>query len=181
MELGQNAVVHATPAVVLDVEIVRRNELTDSWSEDRADDSDNRLLGSSLVAEGDDHGPLGRQMALIDSAGDVLLGAEEVEIDRRVGVLHGGVPFVGPSHGYSDGILGFDADVHIASTGCGMVHAAAVQASGFHRDGFVVGGRPVEDAMVLRARDRGESADQQRGEDAKIPHSRSIYRVQAAT
>ena len=120
-------------------------------------------------------------MALIDGAGNVLLGAEEVEIDGRVGVLHGGVPFVGPSHGYSDGILGFDADVHIAATGCGMVHAAAVQAGGFHRNGFVVGWRPVEDTMVLRARARGEGAGQQRGEDTKIPHSKSIYRVQAAT
>jgi len=37
VELGQDAVVHATPAVVLDVEIVGRNELLRGGPEDHAD------------------------------------------------------------------------------------------------------------------------------------------------
>lgn len=72
VKLGQDAIVHAIPGVVLDVEIVGRNELLHAGSEDRADGCDDRLLRAALVMEGDDHGPLGRQMALVSAAGNVL-------------------------------------------------------------------------------------------------------------
>ena len=155
VELGQDAVVHTIPAVVLDVEIVRRNELLRGGSEDHADGRDHRLLRPALVVEGDDHGPLGRQMALVSRAGDMLLHAKEVEIYGRVGMLHRGVPFVGPGHGDGDGISRLDANVQVAASGCGMVDAAGVQAGGFHGDGLGVGRSPVKDAIVLRARGGG--------------------------
>ncbi len=178
VELGQDAVVHAIPAVVLDVEIVGRNELLRGGSEDHADGRDDRLLGPALVVEGNDHGPLGRQMALVSRSGDVLVHAEEVEIHGRVGMLHRGVPFVGPGHGDGHGISRLDANVQVAASGCGMIHAAGVQAGGFHGDGLAVGGSPVEDAIILRVGRDDKGADEYRAEDRKMLHSRSICRVQ---
>ena len=66
VELGQNAIVHTRPPVVLDVEIVGGNELPDAGPEDGADRRDDGLLGLALVAEGDDHGALGGKMALVN-------------------------------------------------------------------------------------------------------------------
>ena len=103
-------------------------------------------------------------MALVNRAGDMLLHAKKAEIHRRVGVLHGGVPFVGPSHGDGHGISGFNADVEVAASGCGMVDAAGVQAGGIHGDGLAVGGGPVEDAIVLSARGDGKGADEHCGD-----------------
>lgn len=179
VEFGQDAIVHTTPTVVLNVEIVGRNELADTGSEDRTDGRDDWLLGPALVAEGDDHGPLGRKMALVNCAGDMLLHAQEAEIRGRVGLLNRVGPFVGPGHGDGDGISGLDADVHVATSGSRMVDAAGVQAGGLHGDRLAVGRSPVEDAIVLRARDSGR--DEQRGKDGKIPHTKSIRRVQAST
>jgi len=111
----------------------------------------------------------------------VLLNAEEVEIHGRVGMLHRRVPFVGPSHRDGDGISRFDINVHVAASGCGMIHAAGVHAGGLHGNGLSVRGSPVEDAVIiiLRVRDCGEDADEYRAEDRKMLHTRSICRVQA--
>ena len=75
VEFGQDAIVHTSPAVVLDMEVVGRNELLRAGSEDGADRGDNRLLRPALVAEDNNHGPLGRQVALVDRVGDMLLHA----------------------------------------------------------------------------------------------------------
>src|SRR5580704_17786491 len=83
--------------VILDVEIVGGDELPRARSEDGADGGDDGLLGPALIAEGNDDGAFGGKMTLVNRAGDVLLHAEEAEIRRSFGVLHGGVPFVGPS------------------------------------------------------------------------------------
>ncbi len=53
MELRLNGV------VVLDAEIVGRNELPNSGSEDGANRGEDGLLGFALIAEGDDHRPIG--------------------------------------------------------------------------------------------------------------------------
>src|SRR5262249_39762455 len=156
-----NAVVHTTPRVVLDANVVARNELLRGGTEDRANGRDDRLLRTALVAEGDDHGPLGRQMALVNGAGDVLLDAEELEVHRCARILNRGVPFVGPGHGDGDGISRFDADVEVAASSCGMVSATRVHAGGLHRNGLAVRRSPVEDAIVLRARDADEGTDKQ--------------------
>jgi len=132
--------------------------------EDHADGRDNRLLRPALVVESDDHGPLRGQMALVSRTGDVLPHAEEVEIHGRVGMLHRGVPFVGPGHGNGDGISRLDANVQVAASGCGMVNAGSVQAGGLHRAGLAVGWSPVKDAIVLRIRDGGKGADEQPGD-----------------
>jgi hypothetical protein len=63
-------------------------------------------------------------MALVSRAGDMLLDAEELEIYGRAGILHGGVPFVGPGHGDGDGVARLDANVQVATSGCRMVDAA---------------------------------------------------------
>ena len=164
-ETGQHAIIYASPTVVLDADIAGGNELLHTRTKDRADGGDNRLLRTALVVEGDDHRPLGRQMALISRTGDMLLYAQEAEIHGRVGILHGGVPFIGPDHCDGDGISRLDANVHIAASGCGMVNAAGVEAGGFHGDGLGVGGSPVENAIViiLRARGGGKGVDEYRG------------------
>ena len=181
VEFGQDAIVHTAPAVVLDVEVVGRNELLRGGSEDCADRRDNRLLRPALVAEGKDHEPLGRQMTLVDRVGDMLLHAEEAEIRRGVGMLRRGIPFVGPGHGDGDGISRLDADVHVSTSGCRMVNATGVEAGGLHGDGLGVGRGPIEDAIILRVGGVGEGADEYRGEDRKMLHSKSICRVQVKT
>ena len=181
VELGQDAIVHTIPCVVLDVEVVGRHELPRAGPENHADGRDDRLFRFALVAEGDDHRALRGQMALIDRIGDMLLHAEKVEVKGGIGMLHRGGPFVGPSHGDGDGISRLDADMHVATSGRRMVDAAAVPTGGLHGDGLVVGRGPVENAIILRARDGGEGAEQQRGEDGEIPHIQSICRVQAST
>ena len=87
------------------MEIVGRNELLRSGSEDGANGGEDGLLGPALIAEGDDHRPIGGKMALVNRAGDMFLHAEEAEIPGAP-ELHGGVPFVGPSHGHGDRISG---------------------------------------------------------------------------
>ena len=173
-ETGQNAIVHARPAEVLDVEIVGRHELSHARSEDGADRRDDRLLRLALVMESDDHGALGRKVTLVDRAGDMLLHAEEVESRRSVRVLRRGVPFVGPGHGHGDRIPGVDLHMHVAASGSRMVDAAVVQAGWFERDRLAVGRSPVEHAIVLRRRNGDEGADQQRDENRKVPHPISI-------
>ena len=170
IETRQHAVVHAIPAVVLDVKIVGRNELLGAGSEDYADGRDDRLFRPPLIAESDNHGPLRRQMAFVNSAGDMLLDAEEAEIYGSVGILHRGVPFVGPSHSDGNGISGVDANVHVAASSGRMVNAAGVQAGGFQGNGLAVSRSPVENPIVLRARNGGESADEQRDQDGKTLH-----------
>src|SRR5579862_2257144 len=66
--------------VVLDVKIVRRNELPHSGSEDGANRSDDGPLGPALVVKRDNHRPFGRKMTLVNRAGDMLLHAEETEM-----------------------------------------------------------------------------------------------------
>src|SRR5580692_9848824 len=162
--------------VVLDVEIVGGDELPRSGSEDGANRGEGGLLGPAFVAEGDDHGAFGGKMTLVNRAGDMLLHAEEAEIRRGSG-LHGGVPFVGPSHGYGDRVSGVDLHVHAAAPDSGMVDAAGVEAGGLQRDGLAVGGSP--DSAILRIGVRGQDAEQQRGENGKVPHIRSICWVRA--
>jgi hypothetical protein len=166
VELGLKAI------VVLDVEIVGGKELAGSRSEDGANRGEDGLLGPALIAEGDDHGPIGGKMTLVNRAGDMLLHAEEAEIHRGFGVLHGGVPFVSPSHGHGDRVSGVDLHVHAATPDSGMVDAAGVEAGGLQRDRLAVGSSP--DNGILRLRVRGQGAEQQRGENGKVPHTRSI-------
>jgi hypothetical protein len=159
--------------VVLDVEIVGGKELPRSGSEDGADGGEDGLLGSALIAEGDDHGPIGGKMTLVNRAGDVLLHAEQAEIRRGCGVPHGGVPFVGPSHGHGDRVSGVDLHVHAAAPDRGMVDAAGVEAGGLQRDGLAVGSSP--DNGILRMRVRRQGAEQQRGENGKVPHTKKYW------
>jgi hypothetical protein len=165
MELRLNAI------VVLDVEIVGRNELLYSGSENGADSAEDGLLGPALVAEGNDHRAFGRKMALVNRAGDVLLHTEEAEI-RRSSRLHGGVPFIGPSHGHGDRVSGVDLHVHAAAPNGGMIDAAAMKTGWLQRDVLAVGSAPVH----LRVGVRGHCAKQQRGKNGKVPHVRSICR-----
>ncbi len=132
---------------VLDVEIVGRNELPRSGSEDGANGGEDGLLGPALIAEGDDHRPIGGKMALVNRAGDMLLHAEEAEIPRSSG-LHGGVPFVGPSHRHGDRVSGVDLHMHVAAPDSGIVDAARVQAGRLQRNGRAVGRSP--DNGILR-------------------------------
>lgn len=141
VELRLNAI------VVLDVEIVGRNELPRSGSENGANGGEDGFLGPALIAEGDDHRPIRGKVTLVNRAGDMLLYAEEVEIRRGSGA-HGGVPFVGPSHGHGDRVSGVNLHVQAAASDSGMVDAASVQAGGFQRNGLAVGSSP--DNGILR-------------------------------
>ncbi len=149
--------------VVLDVEIVGGHELPRSRSEDGTNGREDGLLGPALIAEGDDHPPFGGKMTLVNGAGDMLLHAEEAEIRGGSGAPHGGVPFVGPSHGHGDWVSGIDLHMHVAAPDSGTVHAAGVQASGLQGDGRAVGGSPYNG--ILRMRVRGQGAEQQRSEN----------------
>ncbi len=173
VELGQDAVVHAIPGVILDADVVRRNELANAGSEDGSNGRDDGPFGPALIAEGDDHRALGRQMTFVDRVNDVLLNADETEIQWRLGVLHGVVPRIGPYHGDSHRIAGFDLDMHIAAAGCGTVRASRMNACGLHRDGFVVGRSPVENAIVLAECECGAGV-KQRGKYAEFSHTTSI-------
>jgi hypothetical protein len=173
VELGLNAI------VVLDVKIVGGNELPRSGSEDDANGAKDGLLGPALIAEGDDHRSIGGKMTLINRAGDTLLHAEEVEVRGGLGVPHGGVPFVGRNHGNGDRISGVDLHMHAATPDRGVVDTAGVQAGGLQGDRRAVSGSP--DNSILRIRVRGECAEQQRGENRKVPHPRSIGRGHART
>src|SRR4029077_17074544 len=101
---------------VLDVKVVGGKEWARSGSEDCANGREDGPLGPALIAESDDHGPVGGKMTLKDRAGDMLLLAEEAEIHRGSGVLYGGVPCVGPSHGYGDRVSGVDLHMHVSAT-----------------------------------------------------------------
>lgn len=173
VELGQDAVVHAIPSVVLDVEVVGRNKLADAGSEDGSDGRDDRLFRLPLVVEGNDHGALGRQMTLVNRADHVLFDAGEAEVHRCVGMLHRVVPLIGPGHGDGHGIAGFDLDVHVAAAGGWTIRAPGMEACGLHGNGFVVGWSPVEDAIVLAECKRGAGAEQ-RGEPTEVSHITSI-------
>src|SRR6266481_958022 len=164
--------------VVLDVEIVGGKELPRSRSEDRANGGEDGLLGPALIAESDDHGPIGGKMTLINRAGDMLLHAEEAEIPRG-SRAHGGIPFIGPSHGHGDRVSGVDLHMHVSAPDSGTVDAAGVQAGGLQRNGLAVGGSP--DNLILRIRVRGQGAEQQHGENRQVPHTRSIGWVHART
>jgi hypothetical protein len=161
--------------VVLDVEIVGGNELPRSGSEDGANRGDDGLLGPALIAEGDNHGPFGGKMTLVNRAGDMLLHAEEAEIRRGSGRLHGSVPFVRPSHGHRDRVSGVDLHMHVAAPDSRTVDAAGVEAGGLQRDRLAVGGSPVEN-RILRIRVRGEGAQQHCGEKGKLPHIGSHWK-----
>src|SRR6202140_4746396 len=162
--------------VVLDVEIVGGKELPRSRSEDDANGAEDGLLGPAFIAEDDNHGPFGGKMTLVNRAGDMLLHAEEAEIRRGSGA-HGGVPFVGPSHGHGDRVPGVDLHMHVAAPDSGMVTAAGVQAGGLQRDRLAVGGSPYNG--TLRIWVCGQGGEQQRGENRKVPHARSICWVHA--
>src|SRR5438270_463475 len=56
---------------VLDVKIVGGKELPRSGSEDDANAGEDGSLGPALIAEGDDHGPIGGKMTLVNRAGDM--------------------------------------------------------------------------------------------------------------
>src|ERR1700686_991151 len=133
--------------VILDVKIVGGKELPRSRSEDGANGCKDGLLGPALIAEGDDHGPFGGKMTLVNRAGDMLLHAEEAEI-RSGSRAHGGVPFVGPSHGHGDRVSGIDLHMHVAAPDRGTVDAARVQAGGLQRDRLAVSGGPYD--RILR-------------------------------
>jgi len=165
--------------VVLDVEIVGGHEWPRAGSEDGANGGEGGLFGPALIAEGDDHRALGGKMTLVNRAGDMLLHAKEGEIRRGSGLPHGGVPFVGPSHGNGDWVSGVDVHVHAAAPDSGTVYAGAVEAGGLQRDRLAVGSSP--DNGILRIRVRGQGAEQQRGENEKVLHTRSICRVDART
>ena len=164
MELGLDAVVDTTPAVVLDVEIVRGNELPNVRAKDGADGGYDRAFGLAFVPDGENHRALRGKMTFIDRADDMLLHAEEAEVCGSFGMLHRVVPFVGPSHRQGDGKSRLDADVHVAASGSGMIDAAGVEAGGFHRDGLAVGWSPVENT-VLPESERDKSAEQRAGDD----------------
>src|SRR5579863_4747431 len=163
---------------VLDVQIVGGNEWPRSGAEHCANGGKGGPLGPALVAEGDDHGAIGGEVALVNRAGDVLLHAEKAEMHRGSGA-HGGVPLVFPSHGDGDRVSGVDLDVHVSAADGGMVDEADVQAGGFQGDGLAVGGGP--DNLILRMRVRGQGAEQKRGENRKVLHNRSIGRGHALT
>jgi len=173
VELGLNE------TVVLDVKIVGGKELPRPGSEDGANRGDDGLLGPALIAEGDDHGPFGGKVTLVNRAGDMLLNAEEVEI-RRGSKVHGGVPFVGPSHGHGDRVSGVDLHMHVAAPDSRMVDAAGVEAGGLQRNRLAVGGSPVENG-ILRIRVRSEGAEKHDGENGKFPHTRSICWLNTCT
>ena len=164
--------------VVLDVEIVGGKEWPRTRSEDGANVGNDGFLGPALVVEGDDHGAFGGKMTLVNRAGDMLLHAEEAEIRRGAGA-HGGVPFVGPSHGHGDRISGVDLHMHASAPDRGIVDAPGVEAGGFQRDRLTVGSKP--DNLILGIGVRGQGAEQQRGEKRKVPHATSIGWVQART
>jgi hypothetical protein len=165
--------------IVLDVEIVGGNELPHSRSEHGANGREDGLLGPALIAEGDDHPPFGGKMTLVNRAGDMLLHAEEAEIRRGSGAPHGGVPFVGPSHGHGDRVSGVDLHMHVAAPDSGIVDLAAVQAGGLQGDRLAVGGNPYNGIRGMQV--RGQGGEQQRGENRKVPHIRSIGWVHART
>ena len=169
VELGLYAVVDTTPAVVLDVEIVRGNELPDAGTEDGADGGYDGAFGLALVPDGENHGALGGKVTFIDRAHDMLFYAEEAEVRGSFGMLHRVVPLVRPSHRYGDGKSGLDADVHVAPSGSGVVDPAGVKAGGLHGNGFVVGGSPVENT-VLSESERSEGA-QQRTDNSGVSHN----------
>jgi len=160
-------------AVILDVEIVGGHELARARSEDGANGGDDGLLGPALIVEGDDHGAFRGKMTLVNCEGDMLHRAEEAEMGRSFGVLHGSVPFVGPSHGHGDGVSGVDLHMHVAAPDSGTIDAGGMKAGGLQRDRLAVGRNPV-DSGILRTRGRGQGAEQQHGENRKVPHSRSI-------
>src|ERR1700722_13915139 len=164
--------------VVLDVEIVGGKELPRSGSEDGTNGSDDGLFGPALIAEGDDHGPIGGKMTLVNRAGDMLPHAEEAEIRTGSG-LHGGVPFVGPSHGHGDRVSGVDLYMHVSAPDSGGVDGAGMQAGRLQADGLAVGGNP--DNRILRIQVRGQGAEKQRCENRKVPHTRSIGWLHART
>ena len=174
-ELGQDAIVHAIPPVVLDVQVVGRNELADARTEDDPDGRDDGFLGLALIAERDDHRALGRQMTFVNRADDVFLDADETEVHRSVGVLHRVVPLIGPGHGDGHRIVGFDLDVHVATTGGRTVHAAGMDACGLHGDGLVVRGSPIEDTIVLTECDCRAGAEQY-GECTELSHYHQYWR-----
>ena len=62
--------------------------------------------------------------------------------------------------------------MHVAAPDSGIIDAAGVQAGRLQRNGLAVGSGP--DNGILRIGVRGEGAEQQRGENGKVPHSRSI-------
>ncbi len=158
--------------VILDVEIVGGDELSHFRSEDGANGREDGLLGPALIAEGDDHPPFGGKMTLVNHAGDMLLHAQEAEIRRGSGAPHGGVPFVGPSHGHGDRVSGVDLHMHVAAPDSGIVDLAGVQAGGLQGDRLAVGGNPYNGIRSMQV--RGEGAEHQRGANRKAPHSRSI-------
>jgi hypothetical protein len=163
VELGLNAI------VVLDMEIVGGNELPHSGSEDGANGGDDGLLGLALIAEGDDHWAFGGKMTLENRAGYMLPDAEEAKIRSGLGVLHGGVPFVGPGHGHGDRVSGVDLHVHVAAPDSRIVDAASVEAGGLQGDRLAVGRGPVENT-VLPESERGEGAED-RGDDGGVSHN----------
>ena len=161
VELRLNAI------VVLDVEVVGRNELPHSGSKDGANGREDRPLGVALIAEGDDHRAFGGEMTLVNHAGDMLLRAEEAEIRGGAGPQCG-VPFVGPSHGHSDRVFGLDLHVHAAAADCGIVDAASAEAGRLQSYRFAVGRGPV--STVLSESKRGEGAEN-RGDDGGVSHN----------
>jgi hypothetical protein len=163
VELGLNAI------VVLDMEIVGGNELPHSGSEDGANGGDDGLLGFALIAKCDDHWAFGGKMTLVNRAGYMLLDAEEVKIRSGLGVLHGCVPFVGPSHGHGHRVSGVDLHVHVAAPGSRIVDAASMEAGGLQGDRLAVGRGPVE-STVLPESERGEGAED-RSDDGGVSHT----------
>jgi len=109
----------------------------------------------------------------------MLLHAEEGEIRRGSRAPHGGVPFVGPSHGHGDRVSGVDLHMHVAAPDSGIVDLAGVQAGGLQGDRLAVGGNPYNGIRGMQV--RGQGAEQQRGEDRRVPHLRSIGWVHART
>ena len=108
-------------------------------------------------------------MTLVNRADYMLLDADEVKIRGGLWVLHGGVPFVGPSHGHGDRVSGVDLHVHVAAPDSRIVDAASVEAGGLQGDRLAVGRDPVENT-VLPESERGEGAED-RADDGGVSHN----------
>ena len=62
--------------------------------------------------------------------------------------------------------------MHVAAPDSGIVDLAGVQAGGLQGNRLAVGGNP--EIAILRIRVRGQAAEQQCGENRKVPHTGSI-------
>src|SRR5437879_3119049 len=77
LEFGLDAVFDAGPAVVLNMNVVGRDESSGAVIDDSSNAGEDGAIGHALVADGEHHGAIGGKMALIGRLHDVLLHATE--------------------------------------------------------------------------------------------------------